>query len=201
MAKTSDEIDEDLEDDDTPEEEEEGTVDEKALITAERQLLEAKITAEFDADFVKVLRRIAYYLSNVGLTLGEACQLVQIRLEDMEKKMQMYPMIAELIAFKELEYKADLLATISSKARQGNDKLATWLLESRYPEEFNKRKGAGGGEGGGADDLIAAGVEFVQRHGDSAPLVSETAGRAFVVTKRGDGNNSQAIKRLQEFLK
>lgn len=200
MAKDSTEL---LNDDDLTDEEvedlDESKVDEKALITKERQLLEAKITAEFDESFVRVLRRVAYYLSSVGLTLREACQLVQMPMDEMEAKMRNYPMIAELIAFKELEYKADLLATISLKARSGNDKLATWLLESRYPEEFNKRKGAGDGGGDGGDDLIAMGVEYVQRHGDSAPLVSQTAGRAFVIQKGSD--NTKAIKRLQEFLK
>lgn len=200
--RSSEEMDDELEDEEEPEEggaPASSSRDEKALITAERQLLEAQITASFEPDFVKVLRRIAYYLSNVGLTLDEACKLVQIPLTEMEVKMQTYPMIAELIAFKELEYKADLLATISQKARSGNDKLSTWLLENRYPNEFNQRKGAGGGEGGGGDDIIAAGIEFVKRHGDSSPLVSESAGRAFIVRKSGD--NKSAMKRLTDFLK
>lgn len=177
----------------------EGEVDEKALIVVERQLLEAKITAEFDPEFVKVLRRIAYYLSQVGLTLKEACQLVQMPLEQFEAKMQNYPIIAELIAFKELEYKADLLSTISSKARQGNDKLATWLLESRYPDEFNQRKGAGKGDGSG-DDLIAAGVEFVQKHGDAAPLVGQSSGKAFIVAKKGSGGKD-LMQRLSDLMR
>lgn len=193
---TTSDLEEELDEIDQPE----APSDEQALITAERELLEAKIANEFEESFVKVLRRIAYYLSRVGLTLKEACQLVQYDQALFEAKMTQYPMIGELIAFKELEYKADLLATISQKARSGNDKLAMWLLESRYPDEFNQRKGAGTGTGEGGDDLIAMGVEFVQRHGDSQPLVGTTAGRAFLVERKAPNSRSALSDRLKQFM-
>lgn len=173
---------------------------EKDQIQFERDLIEKRITAQFNPEFVKILKRIAYYLSKVGLSLKETLQLVQVNETDFDVKRRLYPVISELISLKELEYKADLLATISSKARTGNDKLGTWLLQSRYPDEYNKRKG--NGEGGGDDegDLVAMGVEFVQKHGDSSPMVTERSGRAFVITKNGSGATRDIRAEIQKML-
>lgn len=169
-------------------------------IAFERNLLEKRISDTFPAEYVKILRRIAYYISKVGLTLKESLALVQVSTEEFEKNMRLYPVIGELIVLKELEFKADILATISSKARQGNDKLATWMLQNRYPDEFNQKKGGGQGGGDDGEDMIAMGYEFVQKHGDSSPMVSETSGRAFIVQKSNGKTPAEIKQSIQEML-
>ena len=75
--------------------------------------------------------------------------------------------IEKIIIVKELEYKKDLIHTLSTKART-DDKLAQWLLERKYSEYNTKRKGGPDT----SDDLLRDAIEFVQNNQDSSPLVS-----------------------------
>lgn len=177
-----------------------GSEEEAEQIEIERDLLEKRIVEDFTPEFVKLLRRISYFISKVGLPLQEALQLVQIPETEFATKMRLYPVIGELIALKELEFKADILGTIAAKARTGNDKLATWLLQAKYPQEFNQKRGSAPGSTDDDDNLIAMGVEFVQQHGDSNPMVNQTAGRAFLVTKGSGEGATEMRKTIRDLL-
>lgn len=152
-------------------------------------LVERLIEEKFNKDFVDNLKRLCYYISRVGLTFEEACRIVRIDVDDMRSKIKAYPMIQELIDIKELQYKTELIRTISEKAiTHRDDKLAMWLLEHRFPEEFNKKKGSGGLASGAAEaDLLGMAIEFVQRSSTGNGIVKETAGRAFITKKTAAG--------------
>lgn len=161
------------------------------LVSVERQLAEI-----LPASMLKPIKRIAYYIAKVGLPVHEACQIVGYELAQFKKMTVKYPLILRLVEMKSLEYKKDLLTTISTKARDsGDDKLALWLLERRFPEEFNPKKGGNPGEG---EDLLGMAIEFIQRSGDGSPLVTERSGKAFVLKK---GNATAADRKVvKDFL-
>lgn len=130
-------------------------------------------------NFIRVLKKIAYYTAKIGLPLSESCLLVDIDYEKFQEDMKLEPLIEKIIKIKELEYKKDLLYTLSAKARNGDDKLAQWLLESKYPEEFGKKKPGGGGDGN--SDFMFEAIRFIQKNGSNTPLINEASGQATIV--------------------
>ncbi len=156
--------------------------------TASVNRIQDEVSAQFPAPLVEVIKKIAYEVSVVGLTEVEACMISDYPHETFVELKVKYPIVARLMELKDLEYKRTLLKSISTRAGT-DDKLAMWLLEAKYPQEFNRRKGAGGGKGGDdGENLVAAAVEFVRKSGDKDGLVSETSGRAFLIrTKPGEG--------------
>ena len=142
--------------------------------------LEAQAQKELSPNMVKALKKIAYYTAKVGLTLKESCVLVDIDYEKFLSEMRFTPLISKIIQMKELQYKKDLMYTISQKAKSGDDKLAQWLLERRYPDEFGTKKAIPPGDG---EDLIFQALQIIRRKGDSNSLVNPNAGHAVVVTR------------------
>ncbi len=169
------------------------------------QSLEAQASRELDADTLKIVKKISYYVSKVGLLLEEACLLVDVEYEWFKLLMQTSPVVRKIAQMKELEYKKDLLKTLSERARGGDDRLSQWLLERRYSDEFGNKKLKPGEMD---NDFILEAVEFIQRTGDSLPMVKETSGRALIVKKGpvkiegGNGQNvdSEAMKTLKRLL-
>lgn len=141
--------------------------------------LEEQAKKELTPHMIKVLKKIAYYTSKVGLTLSESCALVDIDYDKFQEEMKITPIISKVIKMKELEYKKDLMYTISQRAKSGDDKLAQWLLERRYPEEFGMKKSPGGGDG---EDIFLQAFAMIRKRGDTN-LINPEAGRAVVVTR------------------
>jgi len=166
-------------------------------LLAEQKKIDETIMRSFPSEFVGVLKLLAYYLSTIGLDFKEACMMIRFDPKDMEKKIKEFPIIQELINIKELLYKADLIKAVSKKALSGDEKLAQWLLERRFPHEFNPKKGTGIPSDNG-NDLLAAAVEFIQKSDDVNPLVHETSGRAFLI-KKNSGEN--IISQINQVLK
>ena len=136
-------------------------------------------------DQVKILKRLVYEIAIVGLQEEEACMLVNFELARLKSLKEKYPVVQRLFDMKNLEYKRGLMKTLSGKARSGDEKLAQWLLESKYPSEFNRRKGLSPGDNGGGDNLLGQAIEFIQKQTSAGGIVTETAGRAFLVKEQG----------------
>lgn len=151
----------------------------------EFESVEAQLSEKFSTDFVKILKRLAYEVAVVGLSEKEACLLVNFDYVKLVSLKEENEIVRRLFEMKSLEYKRGLMKTLSERARKGDEKLAQWLLESKFPDEFNRRKGAGGEGGGGGEDLLGAAVEFIQKSTAPDGLVKESSGRAFFV-KRGE---------------
>lgn len=167
----------------------------------QNDIIEKKILAELPAELVHTLQRLSYYLASVGLEFDEACRIVRCAPETMRAHIAQYPIIQELIDLKELRYKTDLIKTISHKAIEGkDDKLAQWLLERRFPGEFNPKKGSGAGGGESDVDLLGIAMEFIQKTGDSTPLIKETSGRAFVLKKNSGEQIVTAVQQVRDIL-
>lgn len=152
-----------------------------------------------DPALLKKLKRLVYYTSKVGLNREEACKLVDLDFSFFEKLVESNRAVSTVIEKKDLEYKKDLLYTLSQKARGGDDKLAQWLLERRYPGEFStKRAGTLDGE----QDLLFQAISFVQKNGDSSGLISEASGQAVVVSKNANGGvKTDWTQKLKDVLK
>lgn len=141
--------------------------------------LEKKLSEEMSAEAFKRLKKIAYYLSKVGLSLKESCQLSDVDHALFEKDMEFNPLIRKVIEFKQLEFKKDLMYTLAQRARSGDDKIALAILENKYPDEFGKNKDPGT-EG---EDIIYEAIQYIRKSGDTHdPMVH---GRAVVVRKGG----------------
>jgi hypothetical protein len=67
-------------------------------LSIELESLEERMTEKLDDDFIKVLKRVAYYTAKVGLPLKEACNLAGIPFEKLQVYMEREPLIAEMIA-------------------------------------------------------------------------------------------------------
>lgn len=164
-------------------------------LLADQKKIEKKISTMFPPEFVEVLKRLSYYLSIVGLDFEEACTMIRFDPKDMMSKIKEFPIIQELIEIKELEYKVSLIKAVSNKAISGDDKLAQWLLERRFPHEFNPKKGSGMTDREPGQELAAV-VEFIQRSNDSTPLIKETSGRAFVFKKNSGEDIITAVNQV-----
>lgn len=141
--------------------------------------LESEVLTHFTTSQIKIIKKLVYYTSQIGLTIEEACTLTNFPFEDLKNIMQKEPLVAKIISMKELEFKKDMLHTVAVRARNGDDKLALWLLERRYPEQFAQQKNRPS-EDKDKNFLFQA-IEFIQRSGDSAPLVSNGSSQSIVV--------------------
>jgi len=150
--------------------------------------LEATIAEKFSAEYVMVFKKLAYEVAVVGLSEEEACVIVNFDYTKLVQMKQEHDEIHRLFELKSLEYKRGLMKTLSTTARNGDDKLAQWLLEAKYPGEFNRRKGTGKGKDDDGEDLLGAAIELIQKSTAPNGLVQESSGRAFLVKgKSGDG--------------
>lgn len=165
--------------------------DEDRSVLEDMKVIEKKIEKLFPPDFVQVLKRLAYYLSNVGLEFDEACKMVRFSPDDMKKKIEKFPVIQDLVDTKILEYKMGLIKTVSTKALAGDDKMAMWLLERRFPGEFNPKKGTGAPTDD--QDLLGMAIEYVRKTSVTNPLIKEESGRAFIIKKNSAADTLKTI--------
>jgi hypothetical protein len=168
------------------------------LLPEDLSTIESRIEEQFPEQLLAVIKKIAHEIAEVGLSEAEACMISDYPHETFLRLKERYPMIQELISVKDLQYKRSLLKPLSHKAtNEGDDKMAQWLLMAKYNDEFNPRKGTG--SGAPADDnLIAAGIEFVRKHGDNDSLVTEESGRAFLIKKAS--TTDDAVKDVKDLL-
>lgn len=93
--------------------------------------------------------------------------LSQIEYSEMLKKV---PAIKDLVNKAIVGYKHKLIKTVSETAGQGDSKMAQWLLEKKFGEEFNQKVKDGVGNNTAMDMLFAA-VKHVQQDGSSTTLI------------------------------
>lgn len=143
--------------------------------------LESEALAHFSPVQLKIIKKIVYYTSQIGLSIEEACTLANFSFEELKNIMQKDPLVEKIITMKELEFKKDMLHTVTVRARNGDDRLALWLLERKYPSEFanQKIKPSDNQE----KNFLFQAIEFIQRNGDASPLVAKENASAVVIRK------------------
>lgn len=171
-------------------------IEAESELNIESVAIETELKNKYGEKPLKLFKRLAYELSVIGLPLEDACLIVGLEFEKVQNLIASDQTVARLIKVKDLEYKRGLLKVVSLKSKD-DDKLATWMLEKRYPAEFNSKKGSGngGGEGDG-DNIVKQAITFIQVNGDNSPLVSRKSGvaRAQVMEEKGDTGIMQRIK-------
>lgn len=144
--------------------------------------IEKQARETFSDSFYRSIKKIAYYTSKIGLPLNEACVLVDIEYEWFVEKMKTTPLIRKIIIMKELEFKRDMLNTITQRARSGDEKLAQWLLERKFPDEYGNKKTAP--QDGG--DVIFEAIKFIRKTGTLSPMVDERSGAGIVPSRTAE---------------
>lgn len=158
--------------------------------------LTAQMKKELTPENSSAMNLICMLIGKDGLKLDEACKVANIEVDSLKQLIDKHPIIAKVIAIKESEYKHMLLRQMSVRARSGDDKVAQWLLETRYPEEFGpKKKGQGGGDNG--MDFVAQAVSFIQENGDNSPIVKKTS---TILVHQVKPTDSPEVKTLKSFL-
>lgn len=150
-------------------------------LSEEVKSLEDEANRLLKPEQVKTLKKLAYYVGVVGMELSESCMLLDVDFDKFQEDMKNTPIIRKIITLKMLQYKKDLMATLSARAKAGDDKLALTLLERRYPEEFGEKKKPKDSDG---TDLLQDTLLFIRQHANTRPLVDNQNSRTVVVTQR-----------------
>lgn len=130
--------------------------------------LHALLKAQFSpSDYEKI--RTVGALMGYGLSLSECCILAHVEKSVFDELLERNKDVAAFILFKETSYKARLLQVIAQKAFSGADKNAGWLLERKFPKEYNPKDGDRDRTPG--DNLLEKGINFVRKNGDREPLI------------------------------
>ena len=139
------------------------------------QSLESAIMAQVEPELAKRIKRIAHFVANSGFSLYEACKVVGIDPEKFEKLLNTNDAVNEMLEVKGLEYKSKLLEAITLKAKT-DDKLAQWLLERRFPNEYASPKRGGGGKDDEEGNILFQAVQFIQQNRSTKPIVQIASG-------------------------
>lgn len=165
-------------------------IDDLVINDQEKKQLPRDINAD-------LLGRIAWQINNAGLTTREACVVIGFSSDRFHKAMGEFPFIQEIIDRKIIEYKKDLLQPLVDKAKEGNDRLAQWLLEKRFPDEFGTQQKINKMELEDSN-IFAIALREIQK--DSAGLISQESGKAFVIAKSKNKNIKEIIKNVHDIL-
>lgn len=133
---------------------------------------ETKLSNNYDESQIKQFRTIGAFIMQ-GMDIEEACVLSRIDPRMFASMASVDPAIRTFIAFKQVSYKAKLMRVVSSRAIDGmNEKLAGWILERRYRDEWGSKNPTEGS--GAAEDAIAQGIEYIRLNGDTTPVVDHS---------------------------
>lgn len=161
-------MDEDLEEIPTDTDPEADAIFDDALKDAALDF-DASLKKKLDDAQYKKLRTVGALIMR-GLSLEESCILARVNPTSFSVLMQHDSDVSDFIIFKQISYKADLLKTISSGAISGRQvKTAGYLLEKKFPHEYDKKKGEG--DPGKQRDIVAEAIKFVRENSDAHPLV------------------------------
>lgn len=162
-------------------------------ITQLIELLEEKLT-----DYqIKIIKAIGHTISSTGLPLEEACLLARISKFELEEWSKWVPEIKTYVRLKQVEYKFSLLKIINNQAKENADvKMATWLLEKNFAEEFDtsyKRELAKLNQTQ-EDDVLDVVMAFVRKNQSKTVPIDPANGEPLVV------HDVQEEKSLKDIL-
>ena len=173
-------------------------IEQKLEFDIQRQSIERELGEKYNETMVKLFKRLSYELAVIGLPLEDACLIVGLDYEKVQHLINTDETVSRLIKLKDLEYKRGLLEVVSIKSK-GDEKMSMWMLERRYPSEFNPKKGQGpNGEEG--DNIVKQAITFIQVNGYNAPLVSRAA-RVSERLSDNDGESKGIKKRILDILR
>ena len=160
----------------------------------EQENYDKYVEENFNEKIVGKIRRFCYLLSEIGLPFDEACYHIRYKPEEFKKLIKLYPPLEELIVSKQLEFKKSLMHVAVNAAKLGDVKIAMWLLEKRFPDEFNMRKNSGTPP----DSLDEVGqiLELIQRETEPSGLITEKK----MTIKSTQQDNREIIEQINSIL-
>lgn len=116
----------------------------------------------------KKLRTIGAFIMR-GLSLEESCVLARVSKAKLDEVSEANEDVRNFISFKQIAFKAELLNTLSASATVGRQaKSAGYLLEKKYPKEFDPKKTD---DSAREPDIIERAIQFVRENSEHSPLV------------------------------
>lgn len=129
---------------------------------------------------LRIVIEIGISIGNVGLSLNDACLRSRISRDELEALWIHVPEIKTYIQLKQVEYKYKLLNVVTNDAIQnGNVKIASWLLERQYAEEYDSsmKKDMAKVSRSSQDDVVEMAFAYVRRSNTNAMPVNESSGK------------------------
>lgn len=145
----------------------------EAAVHSAIESFESDLTLLFSEDEIKKIRAVGSFLVT-GMALEESALLARLNPDEFKKKIEEVPALKAFILLKETTFKARLMNVMTRSAIDGRTKEAMFLLEQRFPHEFNRKATNPEEDHGDKDDLIRQGIDHVRQNGDSEPLVRST---------------------------
>lgn len=136
---------------------------------------------------LSAIQEIGLAIGNVGLSLDDACLRSRVTKEELDNWIIYCPEIKTYLRIKQVEYKHKLLDVVTRQATENGDvKIAMWLLEKHYAEEYDSsmKKDIAKMNRENTDDVVEMAFAFVRRSNAAMPI-SE---------KAGEGEKRDAVK-------
>lgn len=123
--------------------------------------------AQSDRDPRRLKGKVVLGAVAAGLSEDDALVLAEWPRAEFDAYKLENPRFAQVLARKEVEYKQSLLKPINQAVKEGDAKMAQWLLEKKHSEEYGKKKPTAPEERG---NPIAEIVRQIQAGGAAALL-------------------------------
>lgn len=98
-------------------------------------------TEETPAEYViKLKGKVVLDCIANGLTIEDALTLAELSEEEFNNYRSTNPRFSQLVERKKVEYKQILMTPITTAIKDGDSKLATWMLERKFNEEYSSKR-------------------------------------------------------------
>lgn len=147
--------------------------------------MDETIKGKYDIKFYNTFCAILIEMSHTGLSLEESAALFGYDGTKLTKLIESDIDLQNYVQMNKLRFKRNLLRAVTDKAKS-DDKLAQWLLERTYPEEYgNKRPNKGNSSDlDSSGDVLKQAIFLVMQGGDKTPLV-KTGTQSFDALPKG----------------
>lgn len=128
---------------------------------------------------LKSVQEIGLAIGTVGLSLDDACLRSRVTKEELDNWMVYCPELRTYLNLKQVEYKYKLLDVVTRHAtEQGDVKIAMWLLEKHYGNEYDSslKKDLAKMNRNDGDDVVEMAFAFVRRQSTNTMPVHLHAG-------------------------
>jgi len=129
---------------------------------------------------LKAIKSIGHSIG-VGLSLDDAILRSMLPKEELDNMILYVPVIKDYFRLQQVEYKYKLLNIVSSQAvEKADSKVASWLLEKQFSEEFDTslKKEIAKHDRGSEEDAFDMAIAFIRRSNTTASPVNVQIGEA-----------------------
>lgn len=115
------------------------------------------------------VKKVVEYIKD-GLSEDDAITLAGYDTFEYEAMKEEFPKVAEQIHKALLEYKHSLVKPLTAAAQGGDERLAQWMLEKRFGDEFNQKARTPQSDGETQTDLLITAIRDIQQ-GNTTTLI------------------------------